>query len=187
MAWWNFLTLVDTIHNSLQFLLPLLIFLTLKLFFKSKLISVCSFIFSIIFLLILQFQGSQFEIILILKVLNLVLITIFIYLICNFLNPKIGKCMEYLAGISLFLFFATQFIYNGCIIHYYQNQLAQKYLALDIWLPVRLFASEFCSPLILKISYGLLSISIFYKMVTSLQTQVFNLKSILNWNFYEKK
>lgn len=165
MDWWNLLVTIDNVHNYLQFLLPTLIFLTLSLFFKSRMIAILGFVISSILLLLIVLNNLQLpDLILILKTLLLILSPLVFYLITNQLHASFGNLLEYVAVFSLMIFFVTQVTYGVCIIHYYQNILAKEHLSLEIWHPVRLFGSEFISSNFLLFLYSFLSLAIFIKL-----------------------
>jgi len=172
MIWWTVLTTVDEIHNYLQFLLPSLIFLTLITIQKSKYIAILGYLISGSFLLVIGLNKIEsLNFIQILQILLLILLPLGFYFLGKNLNPNLGKFLEYLGAFSLFCFFATQVIFGGCIIHYYQNILARKHLSIEIWHPVKLFGSEIISSPFLYFLYSFLTIIIFIKLYLQLKSR----------------
>lgn len=159
MDWWNFLILIDNGHNYLQLLLPTMIFLSLNLLFKNNHIAIFFFVINLIFLLFINLNNS-IGFLEIIKILQLAILPLFIWFLCLKINSKLSDLIQYFALFSLWIFFVTQAIFNGCVIHFLQNWLAQKYLRIEFWHPILPFGSEIFKPELLRFIYAIFSLAI---------------------------
>jgi len=174
MPWWDVLTTVDEIHNYLQFLLPTLVFLSLNFIYKSRSISTIGFGFSSLVLIVIAYfsSGQNFDLWLFIKIAVALFLPLLLWFVAFKTSSKLATVLEYLAIISLFLFFLTQVIFGGCVIHTFQNYAATKYLRLDIWQPVRLFGSQVFNPIFVFILYLVLSLFLGYFLIQKFRQNI---------------